>query len=157
MDLVCLRLPITTSLLPPSVSEQVSVLAFGSHSQDRYNSSCLSQQETPSKGTNPGCVFRLGRLQNRCYSEYQYMCFNGPDTLAQSMCRLKLGRWTNFWKRDIPFKVNFMAQIPVIVYLNVFYSVKFRQEGHAWRVTGPYPLKKTGIFFSYCDMTGPSV
>ena len=34
-----------------------------------------------------------------------------------------------------------MAQLPVIVDQNVFASVKFRQEGYAWRVTGPYPIK----------------
>ena len=44
-------------------------------------------------------------------------------------------------QRDIPYKVNFMAQIPVIIDQNVFYSVKFRQEGQAWHVTGPNPTK----------------
>ena len=38
--------------------------------------------------------------------------------------------------------VYFMAQNPVIVDLNVFLSVKFRQEGCARRVTGPFPIIK---------------
>ena len=39
-----------------------------------------------------------------------------------------------------------MAQIPVKVDENVFSPVKFRQEGHAWRMTGPYPVEKSAFF-----------
>ena len=49
-------------------------------------------------------------------------------------------------KRHIHYKVNFMAQIPVIVDQNVFFPVKFRQEAYAGRVTGPYPVKRRPFF-----------
>ena len=43
-----------------------------------------------------------------------------------------------------------MAQIPVIVDENVFSPVKFCQERHAWRMTGPYPVKKMAFFQLAC-------
>ena len=56
------------------------------------------------------------------------------------------------WQRDIPYKVNSLSQIPVIVVQNVFDSVKLRQEGlcDAWL---GHTLLKTGLFSSDRDVT----
>ena len=57
-----------------------------------------------------------------------------------------MAQFLKTWQRDIPYMVNLMAQIPVIVDQNVFYLVKFRQEGIAWRVAGPNPTKNKPFF-----------
>ena len=64
---------------------------------------------------------------------------NPPQVATESptcrkLCRTnhcsKLDRWPDSFKRDIPCKVKFMAQVPVIIDQNMFGSVKFRQEGY---------------------------
>ena len=57
-----------------------------------------------------------------------------------------MAQFQKTWQCDIPYEVNFMGQIPVIVVQNVLYSVKLRQEGYAWHVTGPYPKKNRPFF-----------
>ena len=39
-----------------------------------------------------------------------------------------MAQFQKIWQSDIPYKVNFMAQIPVIDVQNEFYSVNFRQK-----------------------------
>ena len=39
-----------------------------------------------------------------------------------------MAQFLKTWQRDIPYEVNFMAQIPVLVDQNVLYTAKFRQE-----------------------------
>ena len=62
------------------------------------------------------------------------LCLSSLITLLSLFCCTaylycsKLDRWTNFWKRVISYKVNFMAQILAEVDPNVFDSVEYRLE-----------------------------
>ena len=71
--------------------------------------------------------------------------------------RSKSDRWPNLQKRDIPYKVNFMAQIPVIVnQKSVLISQIPSGKICVTRDVGQ-TLLKTRLFFSDRDVTGPSV